>query len=189
VFDWLFEGRLTVYVVLAAVAATLLYVGVQRRRHEYLVAAGIVVALIGLYFLLDRLVETNREQVRRKLVEMADGVKDRDADRVLAHVSEKFATQGMDRAAFRRYVEARLSGRWLDELAMWDIEFPRGAKPDFDGAIRVTFRVRPKGARLGTTPPFLGEAAFVRDGDGQWRMAGFKVFHPVIDSHIPLDLP
>ena len=188
-FDWLFEGRLAVYVVLAVMAAPLLYVGIQRRERRYLVAGSVIVALIGVYFLLSRLRETDRAQVRRKLEEMAAAVKDRDADRILAHVSEKFATQGMDRQKFRRYVEGRLRGRWLEELAIWDIDFPDGAKPDADGIIRVTFRVRPKGPHLGTPPPFLGEASFVRDPDGQWRMTGFNVFHPFIDSHIPLDLP
>ena len=99
VFDWLFEGRVGVYVLLAAVAAALFYFGLQLRRRALFVAGGIAAALILVYFLLDRFVETDREQVQRKLIAMAEGVKARDADRIVTHVSTRFSGGRMNRAA------------------------------------------------------------------------------------------
>jgi hypothetical protein len=189
VFDWLFEGRVSVYILLATAAAALLYTGLQWRKRSLLVAGGIVAALISVYFLLDRLVETGREQARRKLHEIAEAVKARDADRILGHVSERFSSQGRDHAALRGYVEARLRDRLIDELVIWDITFPDSPAAAADGELRVAFRARPHGARLGTTPPFLVEATFCRDADGEWRITAFLVFNPIVDSHTPLDLP
>ncbi len=188
-FDWLFEGRTSVYILLAAAVVGLFYCGLQLRRKELRWAAVVVAVLIGVYFLLDRLVETGREQVQRKLLEMADAVKAGDTDRVLEHVSSRFSTWGMDRSAFRSYVEPHLRGRRVEELTIWDIAFPRGDRSTADDTIRVTFGVRPKGAQLGTTPSFLGEASFVRDPDGQWRMAGFQVYNPIVNSSVPLERP
>ena len=56
-FDWLFEGRVSVYVLLGVAAALLLYAGRARRQKSLLLAGGIVACLIGLYYLLDRFVE------------------------------------------------------------------------------------------------------------------------------------
>ena len=188
-FDWLFEGRTIVYVLLGVAAAALLYLGFTRKRRGLLVAGGIVAALIGLYFLLDRLVETDREQIRRSLSDMADAVKAADTERILSHISPKFSAWGMDRAAFRGYVDRNLRGRLVDELLIWDVAFPNGGTPTANGTIEVTFRAKPKSARLGMTPDFRGEATFARDSDGQWKMTGFKIFNPLIDASTPLERP
>ena len=118
---------------------------------------------------------------------MADGVKARNTDRVLTHISPKFSAYGRDRSEFRGYVESRLG--LVDDLVIWNIELPSGGSPAANGTLRVTFSAKPKGARLGTPPPFLVEASFVLDPDGQWRMKDFQVFNPIVDSHVPLPLP
>ncbi len=188
-FDWLFEGRTSVYVLFAAAAAALLYTGLQARKRSLLVACGIVAALIGVYFLLDRMVETGREQVRRKVQDLAAGVSARDADRVLAHVSERFSSQGRNKAAMRNYVEARLRERRIDELTVRDVTFPDTGAPAAEAELRVTFRARPQSARHGPLPEFHVEATFGRDPDGEWRMTAFQFFNPVVDSRTPLQLP
>ena len=146
--------------------------------------------LVGLYFLLDRFVETDREQVKRQLMEMADEVKHGDAERIVSHLSPKFSVWGMDRSAFRNYVESGLRGRLISELVVYDIAFPDGGTPAADGSLGVSFKAKPKGDRLPSTLHFLCEATFVRDPDGQWRMTGFKVFNPPpLDGKTPLERP
>ena len=186
-FDWLFEGRTSVYILLAIGAVVLFYFGWQLRRRALFVAGGIAAALILVYFLLDRIVETDREQVRRKLLAMADGVKARDADRILAHVSEKFSSWGKNRATLRDYIVRHFQDGSIDELLIGDIEFPAGATPTAEGTVRVTFYAKPKSTRLGTTPSFPGEATFVRDLDGEWRVTGFNIFEPFVNSNAPLE--
>ncbi len=190
VFDWLFEGRTSVYVLLGVAAVGLLYLGNQGKRRALLAAGAIAAALIGLYFVLDRVVETDREQVKRQLFEMAEEVKTGNTDRIISHLSPKFSVWGMDRSAFRGYVDSRLSGRLIEELAIWDVAFPDGGTPAADGSLRVTFNAKPKAARLGTTPHFLCEATFLRDTDGPWRMTGFKIFNPPpLDGKTPIERP
>jgi hypothetical protein len=181
VFDWLFEGRLTVYAILV-LAVIVVWYAAAGHRHRGLFILTIVV-LANLYFLLDILVETKREQVRRKVREMADAVARRDPDTVGRHVAQSFLVQNMNAAGFRDFVKTVLDQRRIDELVVWDFD----AQPAEDEqSILVTFQAKPKitGA---TTPHFFCEATFVLESDGQWRMSGLKVF--LVDRSKPLDLP
>ena len=91
VFDWLFEGHLSAYFLLAATAALFIVLGIRtRKRRWYAVAAG-VVALAGLYCLLDFAVETDREQIQRKVRAMAADLKaPAHLDAVMENVSDRF---------------------------------------------------------------------------------------------------
>jgi hypothetical protein len=190
VFDWLYEGRISVYVLLAVAAVVLLYAGRKTQKRGLLLAGGLVALLLGVYFLLDRFVETDREQIKRKLErDLPDAVTKRDTDRVLGTFSEKFTVWGMTKPEFRTYVDRGLKESWFTELLIWNIQFPNGMTPGPDGTVHVDFDAKPKGGRVGDPPHFHVESTFVRDPDGQWRMSTFKVFNPMVNSNIPLDRP
>jgi hypothetical protein len=196
VFDWLFEGRTAVYVYLAAVGIFLLLAWQQTRKRLWLIGLGAVAVLAGLYFLLDRAVETDREQVVRKLQEMAAAVRGRDTDAIFAHVSDRFDRNGRNKAQFRQVVDGVLRGRLVDDVEVWDFTFPelfRGTVPVPGEAapaetIRMSFRAKAKGAGVPEGPGNPCEARFVRDPDGQWRMLDFQVFNPVITNE-PVPIP
>jgi hypothetical protein len=193
VFDWLFEGRLSVYLLLIGVGVI---VAAQWARNGFvvfreerrtkgsttprrrLVVLPIVLAvlalLVGVYFLLDRLVETRREQIARKLQEMAAAVRAGDLDRIFSHISERFNVQGMDKATFRNYAQAAMEQGWAEELALWDEQFT-------DDSGSVVFRAKPKGRRM-PEAQFVVRGQFVLDPDGQWRLEGFQVFFPAGDE-------
>jgi hypothetical protein len=209
VFDWLFEGRLSVYLLLIALGAIVVILwartgfaffrtvgpasrarrdtvplgsrhGHPRRRPALLpILLALIAILIGVYYLLDRLVETRREQIKRKLQEMAAAVKARDVDRIFKHVSEQFDVQGMNRAAFGRYVGTAINRGLVDDLVIWGEQFP-------DDSGRVSFFAKPKGPRLQETQ-FSVRSHFVLDPDGQWRLQGFEVFFGLGGD--PLNLP
>jgi hypothetical protein len=198
VFDWLFEGRAAVYVVLAAALVVLLVAWQQSRKRYWLYAAAAFGVLIGLYFLLDRLVETDREQIVRKVEEMSAGVRERNVERIFAHVSEQFRLNNSDRAAFRRFAEEAIRRGQVTEVKAWDFQFAddfraterrtvRGTAQQVPVA-RVQFRVKPEGPGL-TTAGFLCRATFVRDPDGQLRLLDFQLFNPLSDQNQPLQIP
>ena len=201
-FDWLFEGRQSVYLILAAlgviVAALWARSGfvfftepVQRSkaretpkpRLSWMPLVLGVVVLLGLgYFLLDRLVETRSEQITRKLHEMADAVKRKDVERIFSHISDQFRFRTLGKPAFREFVDLMIRQGWVDELIVWDVEFP-------DDSGKVHFRAKPKGSRLPEIPFVRVRGEFVRDPDGQWRLKTFEVFGPVSDSDQPMPIP
>src|SRR5581483_3497638 len=90
VFDWLFEGQVTVYIFLVAVLIGLFFLYWQWRRRVWLYAMLGVLVLIGLYALLDRLVETDAEQVERQVKEMAAEMQAHNLDAVMRHLSDDF---------------------------------------------------------------------------------------------------
>jgi hypothetical protein len=185
--DWLFEGRITVYLILATAALVLLYFGWQQRDRHLLVAGGIAAALISVYFLLDLWVETRGEQVRRKLAEISAAVKTRDTNRVLKHISDSFRGYGMNRAEFRGYVEEAFKGQWVDEITIWDVDFPSAGRSETE--MPVNFQVKARSGMFGKEPFGHVRAIFVRDPDGEWRMQSFEVYPPAADSRSPLSLP
>ena len=197
-FDWLFEGQTTVYVVLAAATVILFVAWWQTRKRYWFYGTVAFLALIGLYFLLDRLVETDREQIERKLNEMAAGVRERNVDRIFAHVSEQFRLNNSDRAAFRAFAEGAIRTGQVTEVRVRDPQFPddfrsterrtvRGASQQVQLA-RVQFRALLEGPQL-TNAQFLVRATFVRDPDGQLRLLDFQLFNPFVDQNQPIQLP
>jgi hypothetical protein len=198
VFDWLFEGRPAVYVVLVATAWVLFGAWWQTRKRYWLYGMVAFLALAGLYFLLDRLVETDREQIVRKVNEMAAGVRERNVDRIFAHVSEQFRLSGSDRAAFRQLAERAIRNGQVTEVKAWDFLFPddfRGTERRTVGGtqqevqvVRVQFRVKPEGPALNTAG-FLCRATFIRDPDGQLRLLDFQLFNPLVDQNQPIQIP
>lgn len=200
-FDYFCEGRSSVYVVLALAGLGLLVLWWQTRKRSFLLALAAVALLAGLHFLLDRFVETDHEQVIRKLQEMAAGVKSRNVNAILTHVSDRFQadTQGvgsMDKAQLRGYIEMVFQHRLVDDLSVWDFRFPPSdpAPPNPDSVSRsdilyVEFFAKPTGGFAANTPHFLCKAHFVREAGNQWRLHDFQYFNPFIDTNRPLSLP
>jgi hypothetical protein len=180
-FDWLFEGRLTVYVVLAIPAVILLALWARdRKRHWLFGVAGVALVLVA-YFLCDRIVETRREQIARKLNLMAVAVKQKDSTVIFSHISDRFRFGLLDKAGFRKAVDAVLQRGLVDDLSVWDIK-----QPDDRGT--VAFMAKPKGRGVPDSPGYEVRGEFVRDDDGQWRLKSFEVFKPYADSKTPLDI-
>jgi hypothetical protein len=179
-FDWLFEGRLTVYLALAVAALVLLGLWTRDRKRGWLLGVGVVGAFVLAYFLLDRFVETGREQVGRKLQEMAAAVKARSADRIFAHISDRFTFQGMNKAAFRGYVEGVMSRGWVTDLTIWDVDAPDSTSG------QVRFRAKPRGSLQGIEAPWVVRARFVQESGGEWRLESFTISSP-LDA--PVDIP
>jgi hypothetical protein len=186
VFDWLFEGRIVVYCLLGVLAVVFLFLWWQNRKRWLLVSAGAMIALGGLYFILDKLVETPSEQIERKLAQMAAAVKTRDAEAIFRHIAADFQFRGQDRARFRAYTETVFQHGWIGELAVWEFQWPEGGT---DSTRPVQFLAKPLGGVFSNDLYYLIRADFVRESDGQWRLKGFEIFNPYSDSKTPLSIP
>jgi hypothetical protein len=178
VFDWLFEGNLTVYALLVAATVALLALWRRDRKRVYLLGAGVAVALIGVYFLLDWAVETDREQIVRKVREMADAVGRRDLDGLGRHISEQFRHKlsGRDKQAMLGAARSHASSGLVREVTVWDFRF---AGPiDRAGKAEVVFQAKPKGdvERLSKGAWFRCEAEFAFEGAQGWRLRNFRLF-------------
>jgi hypothetical protein len=185
VFDWLFEGRSEIYWLLGLIAVVLLLVWWRTRKRNFLLAAAAVASLAGVYYVLDRLVETPREQIVRSLHEMADAVKARNAEAIFKHIAKDFKFRSQDRTGFRAYVERALTVGAVDDLVIYDESWPDGG----DDKVRpVRFYAKPKSSMLGDQPAYPVEAKFVREADGQWRMREFEIYNPVAGKN-PMDIP
>jgi hypothetical protein len=186
VFDWLFEGRPVVYWLLAALAAVLLVGWWTTRKRALLLSVGAAAALAGVYFVLDRAVETPREQIERALTEMAAAVRTRDAEAIFRHIAADFRFRNQDRAAFRAYVETAFQRGLVGELEVWEFQWPEAGD---DHTRRVEFDAKPKGGMVPEGAFYLVKATFVREADGRWRLKGFEVFNPAVDTRRPIDIP
>ncbi|MGL4555279.1 MAG: hypothetical protein ACRC33_29280 [Gemmataceae bacterium] len=181
--DWLYEGRLTVYLALALAAGAFLALWVRDRKGRWLLALAVPLLLAGAYLLLDRLVETRGEQIGRKLHEMAAAVEARDAGRIAAHLSPTFKYGAENREGFRRFAEQFLRDRRVDSLTVWDVQ-PDPADPQ-----GVTLKAKPRGGiAAGAEAYFFVKTRWARDPDGQWRLTGFSVHNPYADSATPIDV-
>jgi hypothetical protein len=143
VFDWLFEGRMGVYVALAAVAVVLLLIGRQTGKRSWLLAGGIAAALIGVYFLLDRLVETDREagrkQIQERIEAMVNAVKERKPDDLVRHLSDNFKSPAGEGKAEMRAVAHRYSQQIsVNKVVITDLKFVKEPLPD-GGPAEVEF--------------------------------------------------
>jgi hypothetical protein len=187
VFDWLFEGRPVIYWLLGLLALLLLLVWWRSRKRAFLIAAAVVASLAGVYFLLDKLVETPPEQIERKLTEMATAVRTRDVDAIVKHLAADFHFRGQDKAAFRQaYVEPALQRGLVGELEVWEFHWPEGGD---DQKRPVEFYAKLKGGMVPEGPFYLVKAQFIREADGQWRLKGFDLFNPAVDTTRPIDIP
>jgi hypothetical protein len=185
VFDWLFEGRPSVYIALAGVAVLLLILWWQRRKRGLLLAAAFVAVLIGLYALLDVTVETDREQIVRKINAMIAAVNAHNLDAAFTHVSDQFRSpRGKSKAELRGMAETYMNQRYVESVKVWDITLPERPSREHPPA-RVFFSVKTFGVR-----EFLADCDATFDFDAQqgWRLSGFRLLKPQTNEEWGLNI-
>ena len=177
-FDWLFEGHLSVYVFLFLVGCVLLVLWWQRRDRRLLYAVGAVGLAALLYFVLDLVRETPQEQVKAAIKEMADAAGQHDLDRLFRHVSDGFKYHGTDKKEFRQRVRSALEKFDVKNVRFKNLRF---LEKNVDaGQMRVRFD--------GTGDTTLDwnllpcEVDFVRERDGQWRMQTIRFYNPYLSD-------
>src|SRR5439155_12375210 len=147
----------------------LLVAGRQSGKRHWLAGACVLGGLAGAYFLLDRLVETDREQVRRKVQEMAAGFKAKSTEQIFKNISDQFRVDPYDKKAIRALADRALRNGLVDDLVVYDIESPKEFRSDFPSpaggttqVALVNFQAKPKRGGGDIVPaPSSVEARFI----------------------------
>jgi hypothetical protein len=186
---WLVEGDTTLYFVLASVGLICVAVWWRTRRRGYAVAAGAAaVAILGLS-LLDRLIESDREQMIRKVQEVADAISHRRLDRAFEHVSEQFDRRGKNKQGFREFADAHLRRGFVTDVQVWDFTVTEVSAESRRGVVECFFKVRGNFPGGESPPGALTRIVFTLDPDQQWRVKNFDWFSSVADSKSPQPIP
>jgi hypothetical protein len=175
VFDWLFEGQTRVYIVLAAFAVFLLLVWWQTRQRWLILAVAVVVALLGLYAILDKTVETDREQLVRKVQAMADAVNAGAVDALFENISDEFRSpRGEDKEQFRATIANYIKSGMVRNVRVWDIVCEESPSREHPPA-RVSFTAKAESGR-----ELLADCDTTFDYDAQhgWRLKSLRLLKP-----------
>ena len=185
--EWLIEHTYVIYALLAAAVVASFAGWWRTRKRNYLIALAVAVVLLLGMVALDGAVETDGEQMVRKVKEVAAAVTANDMDVAFAHVSESFSRPPRNKRDFRRLCDDfRRSGR-VTEVQVWDLRPEDVSATAGTGSVEFHFKVR---GSFGETPPhYFGRVYFVRDPDRQWRVKSFDVFHSLNQSRTPLGIP
>ena len=140
-----------------------------------LAISALALVLLAALRICDMSVESDREQIERKLHEMSDGVREHNLRKTFEHVSDSFKYGLTGKSALMQIGEqAQQAGR-VEEIPIWDIKIDDVGKQDTKA--KAEFRIKVKGSAFAENQ-FLVRSYFVRDPDGQWRMQTFEVFSP-----------
>jgi hypothetical protein len=184
VFDWLFEGP-TVYVALAALAAFLLVLWWQTRKRWCLIGVAVVVGLIGLYAILDRVVETDREQIVRKVNALAAGVNAHNLDAAFVHISEQFRSAGgKSKKELRATGQSYLDQKIIERVDVWDIAVEgKPSREKREAHVRFSGKVH-------GSQEFLTDcdALFAFEPEHGWQLKGFRLLKPQTTEEWPLQI-
>jgi hypothetical protein len=190
--SWLSDNFDILVILLGIIALGLGYFWWRTRKRYFALGAGLAVVLVGLVCLLPYLLplilgESDSQQIERKIREMAASVKARNLDRIFRHVSNSFHFRSLDKLAFRQRSEEVIRRRDVEEVVVWDFERGEISREKRSATVRFTVKARSKWQ--GSEFPYRCEADFVLDSDGQWRMRGFQLFNPLVNSNEPIDIP
>jgi hypothetical protein len=164
----------TFYVILGAITVIFGAIALRRQKRSDLINFAIpAVALVAL-FVIDRMVESPREQAVRKIQEMGTASRDKKFDELFKHVSDSFKHKSLDKKGLRELANSA-EGRGFGGIAEYDLA-RSGFKEIDANTIEQGFRVKHNG-----TPElhFYVYATFKKEADGEWRLTTFELADPV----------
>lgn len=178
------QALLLLLAVVAIVAAVPL--ARNQDRRSLFVFLGCLAPLL-LLLLLDRLVESPREEASRKVRAMADAATAADGARFVEHLSASFRIGPADREKVRNSPAWGLVRQYQARIAVWGLD-ASDAESKGPNEIVVGFYAKAQ------TPSNEGlirycRATFVRDPDGQFRARGIEFFTPGMNGRTPDPIP
>lgn len=183
--SWLVEDPAVLYILLFTIALFLAVAWWRTRQRKLAAGLAGVVLVAGLVWLLDTLIVTDHERLLLNLESLADAARRRDLDRIFQHISSSFRYGGMDRTAFRRRADDAVRRFGVEEITLWDFKPLQVSSASRTASVEFLAKARGNWSK---GEFFLCRAEFVLEGD-QWRMKGFQLFNPAVDTQRPVDIP
>lgn len=181
---WLVDHATLVYLLLGLTALVLAAIYWSNRRANFLVASGVALGLIALFFLLTRIIVTDRKQLLLNVFAMARGVEEGDPEKVFKHFSREFRHESLDGDASRDRVARAIRARRVSNIGIASFDTEQLARADRKA--RATFLVSFDAD--GHRHLFRVRLDFVLEGD-DWRLKGVQLFNPVVNSDTPIAIP
>jgi hypothetical protein len=185
--SWLIEDPTILYLVLAVIALVCLGLWWRDRKRRPLIGLAVVLVLVGLVALLDVFIVTERERLMTTLRTMAGRVQAVDVDGTFQHISDQFVLGKENKEQFRQFCRDAVQRHGISRMNMWDMTIVE-LSPERRTA-RVEFNAKAESSRHLAEFFRLVRADFVLDPDGQWRMSGFQLFDPFVNTSEPTPIP
>ncbi len=174
--DWLFEGRLPIYLALAAGTLILLILWVKVPRRVYLIGTGVGLLLLGLYYLLDRLVVTPREEIVETIQLMAGSVAKKNLEPAFVHFSERFRSpRGHTREQLRSQVEDEMNRGQVTSVNVWGFEILGPVERGQPAKVSFLFKVH----GLHEMAHLRCDSVFAYEPPHGWCMQSCRIFDPI----------
>jgi hypothetical protein len=162
------------YIILAIVVVMLTALYLRSRKRGDLIRLVVGAAALAALFIIDRLVESPREEATRKMREIVVATQAKKGDDLFKNVSESFSWNGLNKVQFRQRWDGVAAipdfhGIDVDNLGRGDYE------PIDDHKVKIGFDVWPRSYGL-PEYRYYCRATFVKDPDGQFRMQTFDLF-------------
>jgi hypothetical protein len=162
----------TLYVILGAVVVIFGAIAARRQKRSDVINFAIPAVLLVVVYLIDRAVESPREQVVKAIQEMEAATQNKKHDEVFKHVSESFKYKTLDKKGLQE--KARL----VESLPNWEgIKVIRLDRKGFvqkdDNTIEQQFEVQP--LRMPGTEYRYDCVATFKKENGLWRLVGFRL--------------
>jgi uncharacterized membrane protein (Fun14 family) len=184
--SWLVDNANIVYLLLGSIALGFIVAGWLTRRVKFFALALIPLTLIGLFWLLTRVVVTDQQQIHNSVDAMAMAVVNQDADTLFKHVSKDFQHHGRNRQEMHDGVARAIKMHKVKEAFISNFQATDVSRTK--GTAKASFRVRVDD-QAGETVFFARcEAAFVLEAD-QWKLNGIEFFNAVANQDQPMNIP
>lgn len=181
---WLIDNAKLVYVALAVVALVLAAIYWRNRRGKHLIALGAIVALVGLFWLLTRLIITDRKQIQQNLFALANTVLEQ---RPFGdYLTPEFEFQGLKRDAILAAVPRTVRDHEVTNFHIWEFSIDELSRPE--KRAKASFYLRVDSAH--GEYPMLCRGTFTLDNE-KWRLQNMEIYHynPLGSSGSPLSVP
>jgi hypothetical protein len=201
--SWLVENPSTVYLLLGIAGLVCaagwwmnrqptderddvsLLAALQRRRlaakHIFTLVLLVAVVLAASVWLLNRVVVTDGKRIINAVKDMAAAVPQKDADRILGHISEDFRYGTRSKGELRQYITGYVRSGEVTEVLVDDFKTENISRKDRKGTVKFWFKV--KGPNIANDAGYQCLADFVLENDDVWRLKTFKLAMPMTDPH------
>jgi hypothetical protein len=185
--SFLIDNSTLIYIFLAILFIASAVFWWRHQRPANLIAPAALLCLIAALWTIGHFVDTDSKQIERAVQEMRAGVKTRDLNRIFENITNDFHYSGFNRDTFRSKADAAMRDWNVEDVIVWDFEADSISRQT--RSAQVTFKVKAKGNWRGSEAFYLCRADFVLDPDGKWRLRGFRLFNPYVNTTQEVGVP